>query len=69
MASKTLLFLLGLTIFAVAYGAWLEEETALDTDDLLTYEELAEHFETEKRGSRKIGRKFLMAWFNLKRLI
>ena len=56
MASKTLLFLLGLTIIAVAYGAYFEAEE--DGDEELTYEDFQEHFEMEKRGSkgrRKIG--------------
>ncbi|WP_411022898.1 hypothetical protein, partial [Salmonella sp. s51228] len=48
MASKTLLFLLGLTIIAVAYGAW-EEET-----EELTQEDLQQFFmPMEKRG--KVG--------------
>uniref|UniRef100_UPI00397EC4C0 hypothetical protein n=1 Tax=Salmonella sp. s51228 TaxID=3159652 RepID=UPI00397EC4C0 len=49
MASKTLLFILGLTLIAVAYGAWTEEDT-----EELTQEDF-EQFLTpvEKRG--KVG--------------
>ena len=55
MASKAILFLLGLTIIAVAYvSAEVEDET-------LTVEDFEEYFNTmqmEKRGGKKIGRKF-----------
>ena len=64
MASKTLLFLLGLTIIAVAYGAYYEGEE--DNEDL-TYEDFQEHFEMEKRGSKgrkKIGRKSCQCIFH-----
>ena len=59
MASKTLLFLLGLTIIAVAYGAWLGEE--VDESEELTVEDLQEYFSPiEKRGSKsKVGRKVI----------
>ena len=58
MASKTLLFLLGLTIIAVAYGAWLGEE--VDESEELTVEDLQEYFSPmEKRGGKKIGCKFI----------
>ena len=56
MASKTILFLLGLTIIAVAYAtAELEED-----DDKLYTEDFEEYFNTlqmAKRGGKKIGRK------------
>ena len=59
MAFKTLLILVGLTVIAVVYGAYFEDEVEqeLDTTDLLTYEDFEDHFNMEKRGM-KIGRKF-----------
>ena len=59
MASKTLLFLLGLMVIAVAYGAVLEaeeEEFEFEDEEQLTYEDFQDHF-MEKRGA-KIGSKF-----------
>ena len=57
MASKTILFLLGLTIIAVAYAtAEVEEEEGLSFED---FEEYFNTLQMEKRGGKKIGRKFL----------
>ncbi len=69
MASKTILFLLGLTIIAVAYGVFLEE----DEDTELAVEDFQEYFSPmEKRGPKtKIGcklnisiNKFLKKYLN-----
>ncbi len=53
MASKTILFLLGLTIIAVAYGVYLEEED--DTE--LAIEDLQEFFTPMEKRGPKIGGK------------
>ena len=55
MASKTLLFLLGLTIIAVAYGEFLGEE--VDESEDLTVEELQEYFTPMEKRGPKIGSK------------
>ncbi len=55
MASKTLLFLLGLTIIAVAYGAWVEGQ---DESEELTVEELQEYFSPMEKRGPKVGRKY-----------
>ena len=61
MASKTLLFVLGLTVIAVAYASWPEDRTQeLDEDEQLYTEDFEEYFtaqQVEKRGSKKIGSK------------
>ena len=57
MASKTILFLLGLTIIAVAYATAEVEE---DEGEGLAYEDFEEYFNSlqmAKRGGKKIGRK------------
>ena len=56
MASKTILFLLALTIIAVAYATEeVEEEVGLSFED---FEEYFNTLQMEKRGSKKIGRTF-----------
>ena len=52
MASKTILFLLGLTIIAVAYGAYVEED---DTE--IAVEDLLEYFSPMEKRGPKIGGK------------
>ncbi len=54
MASKTILLLLGLTIIAVAYGAYVEEEE----DAEILVEDLLEYFSPMEKRGPKIGGKF-----------
>ena len=61
MASKTILLLLGLTIIAVAYAsAETEAEEGLSLED---FEEYFDSLQMEKRGGKKIGRKFLLLFY------
>ena len=63
MASKTILLLLGLTIIAVAYGAYIEQEEEDTGISLADLEEYFNEMQMEKRGGKKIGRKLFYSTF------